>query len=236
MHHSLRRCVIAGFSVISLSFAGCMQVPYFLPELSYVPSIGANCKSKEVYAFRVDVTQKSEVKEGVAYMHGEVVEHQQLTRIRTSANGATPAQMGLTLATGWRYVGVVNYTALSTDHGIGLRFYRPGYETIAVKPGESVAELQWKEAPDLSAQVKAIDDLMNGPRFTSSTRVTVRQVLEPGTKSASHKEVLLFAAGEYERLAADLAPSYADERGLHAQLLSSANRLRALAEGKTDSD
>jgi hypothetical protein len=236
MHDSLRRCVIANFSLICLSSAGCLQVPYFLPELSYAPSVGANCKSKEVYAFRVDVTQKSEIKEGAAAMRGEVVELQQLTRIRTSSDGTTSAQMGLTFASGWRYVGVVNYTALSTDHGIALRFYRPGYETIVVKPGETVRDLQWKEAPDLSAQVKAVDDLMNGPRLAESARVSVRQVLEPGTKSASHKEVLLFAAGEYERLAGDLSSANPDERGQHAQLLNSANRLRALAEAKKDRD
>src|SRR5437879_5503860 len=108
MQNFSRRCVITGFSLLCLSSVGCLQVPYCLPELSYAPSVGARCKSNEVYAFRVDVTQKMEINGGAvasAMVRGTIVEQQELTRIRTSADGTTAAQMGLTFASGWRYVG-----------------------------------------------------------------------------------------------------------------------------------
>ena len=209
-----------------------MQVPYFLPELNYAPGVDARCKRDEVHAFRVDLTQKTEIKEGLNAMRGSVMEYQTLSQIRTSADGATSPQIGVSFSSGWRYVGVVNYTSSSTEHGVTLRFYRPGYETIAFKPGATATELHWKKALDLSAEVKAVDDLMIGPALKNSRSIEARQILEPGTKSAAHREALQFGAGEYERLARDLSSSDPDERAIRRDLLDEAKRLRTLAEGK----
>ena len=232
MQGSLRRCVVTGFSLICLASAGCLQVPYCLPELHYAPAVDANCKSSEVHAFRVDIMERSELKEGITAVHGEVVEHHELTRIPTASDGTTSTQIGLTFASGWRYVGVVNFTASSTDHAIALRFYRPGYETIILNPGENVRDLTWKKAPELNDQIKAVDDLMYGAWRRDSGVISVRQVLEPGTTSAAQREALLFGASEYTRLARDLSATNEDDQELRAQLLDKANRLRVLAEGK----
>jgi hypothetical protein len=210
-----------------------MQFPYFLPELSYAPGVDAKCRGDQVHVFRVDVTQKTEFQEGLKSVSGKVVEFQELTRIRTSADGTTSPQLGVTFASGWRYVGVVNFTSSSTEHGVTLRFYRPGYETIAFKPGEGMRELEWRKAPGLDAQIKAVDDLMRGPMLNKSKKaITATQVLEPGTKSAAQREALVFGAGEYERLARDLSATDPEERDIRADLLKEARRLRGLAEGK----
>jgi hypothetical protein len=230
MERPCRRYFAACFCLLCLVAAGCMQFPYFLPEINYAPGVDAKCKRDQVHVFRVDVTQKTEIKEGVAAVSGKVVEYHELTRIRPSADGTTPAQLGVTFASGWRYVGVVNFTSSSTEHGVTLRFYRPGYETIAFRPGDGMRELEWQEAPELEAQIKAVDDLMRGVTLKKAQAITVRQVLEPGTKSAAQREALLFGAGEYERLARDLTD--AEERDIRADLLKEARRLRALAEGK----
>jgi len=205
-----------------------MQVPYCIPEFNYAPGVAAKCKKGEVYAFRVDLTQTAEVNIGAGKVTGEVVDHVVLTHLHPSTDGSTSAQLGLSLATGWRYVGVVNYTSSSTGHAIALRFYRPGYDTIVLKPGEKVTELNWTAAPGMSAQVKAVDDLMNGPPTQKSGAVTARQALEPGTRSPAQKEALLFGAGEYTRLANELSPA---DPG-RTQILDKANRLRSLADGK----
>jgi hypothetical protein len=232
MERPCRRYLFTSFCLLCLGAAGCMQFPYFLPEINYAPGVDAKCKRDEVHAFRVDVTQKTEIKEGLEAVSGKIVEYQELTPIRTNADGTTPTQLGVTFASGWRYVGVYNFTSSSTEHGVILRFYRPGYETIAFKPGEGMRELEWREAPDLDSQVKAVDDLMRGTSPRKSQKITARQVLEPGTKSAPQRESLLFGAGEYERLARDLSASDPEEREIRRDLLAEAKRLRALADGK----
>jgi hypothetical protein len=232
MERPCRRCVFACMGLFCLAAAGCMQVPYFLPEINYAPGVDAKCKPDEVHAFRVDVTQKAEINEGRDAVSGKLVEYQQLSRISTSADGATSAQLGVAFASGWRYVGFYNFTSSSTEHGVTLRFYRRGYETIAFRPGEGMRELDWKRATDLESQIKAVDDLMRGPAPGKSQKITAKQVLEPGTKSAAHREALVFGATEYERLARDLSPSDPDERNIRRDLLAEAKRLRNLADGK----
>jgi hypothetical protein len=232
MERPCRRCVFACVGLVCLAAAGCMQVPYFLPEINYAPGVDAKCKPDQVYAFRVDVTQKAEIIEGLKEVNGKLVEYEQLSRISTSADGATSAQIGVTFASGWRYVGFYNFTSSSTEHGVTLRFYRRGYETIAFKPGEGMHELDWQPAPDLESQIKAVDDLMRGPGPGKSRKITAKQILEPGSKSAAHREALLFGATEYERLARDLSASDPDERNIRRDLLAEARRIRAIADGK----
>jgi hypothetical protein len=222
------RGFFVGLSLLCLASAGCLQFPYAFPEINYAPALAAQCKSSEVHAFRVDVTQTTKIQDG----SGRVVEHEELSRVPTSAEGIVPSQMGLTFSSGWRYVGVVNFTSSSTEHGIALRLYRPGYDTIVMKPGERVEELRWKQASDLDAQAKAINDLMHGAKVQKTKSITVRHVLESGTKSPAHKAALMFGASEYERLARDLSASPAHEAARH-ELLEEADRLRNLADGKS---
>jgi hypothetical protein len=231
MERPCHRYLFTGVCLLCL-VAGCMQVPYFLPEINYAPAVDARCKRDEVHAFRVDVTQKTVITEGLDASHGKVTEYQELTKIPTSSTGATSSQFGVTFASGWRYVGVVNFTAASTEHGVTLRFYRPGYETIAIKPGDGMRELHWKEAPNLGDQAKAINDLLRGPTRKSSAVIAVQQVLEPGTKSIAHYQALRFAASEYERLSRELTSSSPEERAIQRDLLDEADRVRALADGK----
>ena len=91
-------------------------------------------------------------------------------------------------------------------------------------------ELDWKRATDLESQIKAVDDLMRGPAPGKSQKITAKQVLEPGTKSAAHQEALLFGATEYEHLARDLSDP--EDRNARRDLLAEAKRLRNLADGK----
>jgi hypothetical protein len=219
------RCVFAGMSLLCLLSAGCMQVPFCFPEINYVPSLAAQCKSSEVHAFRVDVTQTTEVKDG----RGEVVEREELSRLRTSVDGTVSSQLALSFSSGWRYVGVVNFTSSTTEHGLALRLYRPGYETILLTAGQTMQELQWRQAPDLKSQIKAIDDLMHGSKLNPTSAVSVRQALEPGAKSAAHKAALQFGASEYERLARDAESSQS-----RRDLLDEAGRLRRLADAKRE--
>jgi hypothetical protein len=66
--------------------------------------------------------------------------------------------------------------------------YRPGFETIELKPWAPRGEVRWKAAGTLADQCKAVDDLVAGD-------------LEPGGISTDHQRALKFAANEYRRLA-----------------------------------
>jgi hypothetical protein len=105
-----------------------------------------------------------------------------------------------------------------------VRVYRPGYRTIEIRAGDKTREWHWVPA-DFLEQEKAIDALLGvqpGPdgRWGGWWKHGVRAPhselggstwpggqtigdygLQPGSVSAKHREALLFAAGEYERLA-----------------------------------
>jgi hypothetical protein len=68
----------------------------------------------------------------------------------------------------------------------------------------------------------------------SSRSGTARRLLAPGSRSASHREALLFGAGEYERLARALSGGDGEERDLANMVLEKANQLRALADGRQE--
>jgi hypothetical protein len=219
-----------------LTSAGCLHVPFCTPEFSSVPAVNAGTDKLDLHAFRVDVTQTMDLKEGPGpnyLVRGENFEKFELTQIETAPGGTTPPQRGMSAATGWCYVGFWNYCSSYTSHSIAVRLYRPGYETIELKPGQPAIALQWHEAADRAAQEKAVDDLLGvSPLERIDPKSSQQQrLLESGTKSAAHRESLLFAAREYERLARAMAPDL-DDPVLHARLIDKSNRLKALAKGQ----
>ncbi len=236
MNTALRRLVFAIVCLACLGTAGCMQVPFYMPEFTAVPSVQPGCSSAELHAFRVDATQRVELKEGPGPEHavrGENFENFELTRVQPSRGGATPQQVGVNASFGWCYVGFWNYCTSYTSHALALRLYRAGYETIELKPGQPASELQWQPALTLAAQEKAVDALLGvSPLERVDPKVSTQQRrLEPATKSAAHREALLFAAHEYERIARDVSPE-AQEPEARARLVDKANRLKAMVKAR----
>jgi hypothetical protein len=235
MARTIRRLIACSMGLICLPAAGCLQIPFYVPEFNSVPAVNPGCDGKDdLHAFRVDVTQTMELKEGRGpnyTVRGENFENFELTRIETAPGGTTSTQRGVSAATGWCYVGFWNYCSSYTSHSIAVRLYRRGYETIELKPGQPASALQWQEATSLAAQEKAVDDLLGvSPLERIDAKSSQQQRrLESGTKSAAHREALLFAAREYERLAGrtDL-----DDPIVGARLIDKANRLKALAKGR----
>ena len=81
------RLWFAGIGLVFLFSAGCMQIPYCIPEVNYAPSVNAQCKNSEVHAFRVDITQKIVLDVLAQKPHGEVVDHEELSQIRSTSRG-----------------------------------------------------------------------------------------------------------------------------------------------------
>ncbi len=232
----LRHGSIGGICLFCLASLGCLQVPVWAPEMSVVPAVRPGCTSAEVYAFRVDVTDRQEIKEGRAATpcRPENFEDFELSRVALSSSGTTPQQVAMTCASGWRTVGFWNYFNTLTTHSVAIRLYRPGFETIELKPSDAARTLKWEEAAGLAAQEKAVDDLLGlSPLDMGGPPSEVQQRrLEPGTKSVAHREALRFAAKEYERLARTESPDDADAQEIAPRLFAKARRVQALADGK----
>ncbi len=137
-----------------------------------------------------------------------------------------------------------------SEYTILVRAYRPGYLTIEIKPGEETRWLHWMRADSLEQEM-AIDVLLGvqhragrfgwweifavAPRSElcdagSSCELNACRSLGdygllPGTVSKEHREVLLFAASEYERLA-----TVAAEEECRRRLRSKASQLKRYAD------
>src|SRR5207245_10631050 len=199
-----RRLIRGGVCLACLGATGCVQVPFYLPEYGKVSAARPGCEPRDVHAFRVDVTQKIELKDGPPPEYkstGENVEKVQLTGLPLADDGTTPSQVAFNCASGWSYVGFWNFVNSRTSHAVAVRLYRPGFETIELKAGQDPREMQWHDAPDLAAQEKAIDDLLGANPLETGKSLSkeVQRWLEPGSKSTAHRDALLYASREYER-------------------------------------
>ncbi len=235
---SRRRLFFGSLGVICVTVLGCLSVPFSIPEVNTIPSVGLD-GATDAHIFRVDVTERMTVEPGTATAQGgpKAVETYEFTEVPAEAAGTTPRLVGVTCRQGWRYVGVANYNTDCLSHTIALRLYRPGFDTIEVKCGQVPHDVQWTEAADLDAQEKALDDLLGvdllEPRNATNDVMTVKHNLLPGPASDGQRAALRFCVGEYERLARRAARS-ADDAELRGRLLAKATRLKLLAEGKRE--
>jgi hypothetical protein len=237
MHAHVRRSLVVSIHLFCFASLGCVQLPFYVPTMNVVPPVKSGCESADVHAFRVDITDVVELKDGPppeCTFSGSNREIYELSRIPLAAGGAVPKQVGMSVDHGWCYVGFFNLVNTWTSHSVAIRMYRPGFETIELKAGQTLHALEWIEAPDLAAQEKAVDDLLGvailDRASTKSAKQDIR--LEPGTKSSAHRDALLFAAREYERLAKTLSADDVGAPDVNARLREKAQRVRALANGK----
>lgn len=232
-----RRLILGGVCLACLGSTGCLQVPFYLPEYGKVSATRPGCEPREVHAFRVDVTQKIELKDGPPpefKTTGTNVENLQLTRIPLADDGTTPSQVAFNCASGWTYVGFWNFVNTCTSHAVAVRLYRPGFETIELKAGHDPREMQWHEALHLAAQERAIDNLLGANPLETSKSLSneLQRRLEPGSKSTAHRDALLFASREYERIARAVSPDELDGSAFRARLMEKSRRLKSLADGQ----
>jgi hypothetical protein len=203
----VRLVVVSAVAVVCAFQAGCLQLPYAYPNVMHVSAVQLAPGPDQVHAFRVEVNGK------VADL-GEKTEEFVLSRVAVENKTRVPSQTNATLEYGV-YVadGGVNYP-IHTNSALLVRLYRPGYELVELRAGVAAA-VEWKPVQNPLAQEKAIDDLLNVPAL--SYRPTVNREgrdvqrsiqqwnpahLPPGSRFAPHQDALLFAASEYERLAA----------------------------------
>ena len=168
-----------------------------------------------------------------------------LTPVSLSRAGSVPPQMLVVLDYGWVWNCIALYYDGHTHHTIVVRLYRPGFETVEIKAGDKEGRAAWEKAADPEAQEMAVDDLLStwatdgqgrlwagvGNRDMPPTNDALAPLLDkkvfsslaPGAASVGHRRTLLFAAAEYERLAAGLGDAH------RVRLADKAQWLRELA-------
>ncbi len=198
MGNILRRfaadCIAANYLVC----AGCLYLPYCLPEIDRVGAVKAPLPGDDVHVFRVDGHEKSWRGGGIGDGPGSGLdESHELVRLKSSDGGMIAAQWNIGIGSGAVMGSPVGWHHETTKHTVAVRFYRPGYETIEVKPGAELKELKWKAVADAAGQEKAVDDLIEDRPdlgwglFTPPMHI---HPAAPGRNSPGHREALRFCA------------------------------------------
>lgn len=201
--------------------AGCIPLFYAYPSISYVPGINCGPDHKGAVVFRVDATEETP---GPG--------HYQLHNIPMTQRGMVSGQARTSFDEGYYWNCISKVYASETSHTLHLRVYRPGYELIDIHAWQNGAGIQWKEARKPKDSEHAIDQLLanvagedvngkEGPQFAH---------LEPGSVSETHHEALLFAAGEYDRLAEKMEEFQQGTPRAIARCRAKAQALRDLAD------
>jgi hypothetical protein len=236
MGNLIRRFTLASISLVCLACVGCLYVPYCLPEINSVGEVRVPWPSDDVHIFRVDGTEDLHLPHGFVSTPPYLMGSHELARLKPSDRKTLPSQWTVGVEHGWLSIGLVNERVMANKHTLAVRFYRVGYETINVGPGDVSKDLDWKAVYDLSGQEKAVDDLIgaNSRYFDKDRRYSVNDNRAPasGRNSAAHREALLFCAAEYDRIAWFVTPKESDADGMRSRLEKKSKRLRALVDGE----
>lgn len=171
-----------------LFFASGCLFPYWVsPSVNYVPPAHIKDSADSVRAFRVDTRESTPYAVTTYMTDGRLRQTHEFTEIPVSAHGDTPGQLQVSCTRGFlAFFVALNYITWRQDT-VSLRLYRPGYETVELRPNTEKVVVDWKTAANVLEQLKAVDDLVAGN-------------LEPGGIALEHQKALRFAAQEYRRV------------------------------------
>jgi hypothetical protein len=206
--------------------AGCFGAAW--PSVALTPTLLANADADQVRAFRVDVMDT----------HATVEFHESsvytLREVPVLAGGWVVPQGKASCDYGWWFGNpALTYWKLKR-HTLMVRLYRPGCQTVEVPAWTLPQNVHWSGARDLAGQEKAIDDLVSigtPDSFEESEegkRLIFRR-LAAGSESEEHRQALLFAAAEYQRVA-KTAPDDSASKAIRERMEQKAATLRQLAE------
>jgi hypothetical protein len=231
---------------------GCLCYAY--PTLSHTPTLAVPNPDGGAHAFRVDVerTERAPAAPSSQYTLSRIrIDERGLIPSQLELAHATGNYDPFSLMGGG--------THERTKYTMQVRVYRPGYRTMEVKDWEKNAELHWVQAKDLVDQERAVDDLLSDRVSRDEIRLINGQfhpgpVAGPAPKSMdstwweqkdhkspplglqsgkdaplAHRQALLFAAGEYERLASSPAASQPSAQTARDRLRAKAAWLRQYA-------
>jgi hypothetical protein len=230
-------CFAAAAGALCLLAVGCVPfvpVGYAYPTVSVVPPVRVGPAADDVYAFRVDIADENNC------IDFADKDRYVLRALCLSPGHSSYPQMQVSVDYGWIWNCIALIYTGHTSHTVRVRLYRPGWQTVEVKSWQRQGKADWREAPDAEGREKAVDDLVStwetdfsGRRFGQgdsegrSQGPALFACLTSGHVSRSHREALLFAAAEYERLLAEASPESAGK--MRERLAAKAKALRELA-------
>ncbi len=217
--------------LVCVFLAGCL-VPYMYPHVQHVSGFRVPKEGSELYAFRVEAANVVEA--------GLPRPHYTLARLSLERGEHVPAQTDVTLDYG-AFVGGATQNPVHQGHSLLVRLYRPGYRLVEIRAGDPPARIAWQSVNGLAGEEEVLDSLLAAP-FVPLPQVLGQKPLPtpvvskgwvpldvtPGSAGAQHRDALLFAAGEYERLARKV-PEYLPISEGKGRLLKKARDLKERA-------
>jgi hypothetical protein len=184
--------------------AGCVPIFYAYPSVSYVPALNLGPGHDNIFVFRVDVAD-DESTPGLAKPG-----HYRFRQVHVAPHGTIMGQGKLAIDSGFYWNLIAVTYAEKTDHSIRLRLYRPGFDVLEIQAWQNEMSMEWTAVSDLRAQEKVIDKLLRPTGNGAWTQAHKDKdwgldQVDPGSVTPEQRSVLVFVAGEYERLAADMA-------------------------------
>jgi hypothetical protein len=193
--------------------AGCF-LPWAAPAYSRCPEVTLHTSGDEVVAVFVRAVQEQH---GTAQFPEEVHTFQRVS----VADGEVPSQVRAYLARGYvLYLGINAGWSTKREYCL-TKLYRRGYKTVVVEPSREPVEVRWEPAATPADQERAVHELVYRVRWSRG----YQPGLSAGSADPRHREVLLFAADEYARVA-DLYPAGSESR---KQCLREAQAVRSRA-------
>ncbi len=208
----------AAVCLVPFLAAGCfVPIGYAYPTVSVTPAVDVGKQADEVHVFRIDIADVSGCPE-FGWGPDQYVFHP----VHLLDNGLGLPQVGVALDYGWIWNCIALIYDKHTSHKVLVRAYRPGFRTVEVKSWQTSGKVHWEEAAGLDAQEQAVDALVSTMDTDPYARrenhidgipflagVSYKEdflypcyfrSLAPGPVGAGHRETLLYAAAEYERL------------------------------------
>jgi hypothetical protein len=234
----MRTAALMGMSALLCPLvAGCLG-GYAYPTLAVAPAARLEADPADVHVFRVDVADQR-----CCLCLGEC-DRYLLTPLTLTENGRTLPQVKVALDHGYFFGGPGLIHESHTRHSVRVRLYRRGFRTVEIAAWEKDRPVEWQAVEGLEGEEKAVDNLVSTwasdsdlQRWQSSDEgkevpprdARVFRGLAPGGESRGHRNALLFAAAEYDRLALHCDQECADAQQ-YARLKEKANALHKLAE------
>jgi hypothetical protein len=213
-------------------WAGCLPVLFAYPKIESVPKAEVNSDQGDVHAFLLTTTYA----EKPGTLSPESLRRrrpQTLAPLPLSSDGRKVSHKDFHFEASALVVGALNYGWSYGRHTEAV-VYRPGYKLVRVHPGEKKGKIPWEEVASPAARERVIDELLAldtshpynfGLRLTlddsqpeAPLAVPAQAADKPVNGDSANgmprlpgqREVMLFAADQYERLATLLE---ADARG-----------------------
>jgi hypothetical protein len=187
------------FALLLPALAGCfIPIPYGYPTWSQTRPVFLTKEEDTVHAFRLDMKVDGSC---VDLRCGNDCLWSEIGRWPL---GVIPGQTKVGTAYGFYWNCIALTYSKHVHRRVVVRLYRPGFETVELTFWNGAKPMAWKPAASIEEQERAVDELL---AFESGLLIAEQQaedwsflLIPPGSRSREHRETLLFAAGEFERL------------------------------------